>query len=772
MMLVLLLQVLPVSSAQAATSKYTGGLLDGVTLNVGPSFNKPTSTVMQFTDNNGSTGNNIGSNIAWYTFSAPKDINAVIAKWHGLNPIKMEFYDANNTLISSYTSTTNDGVESLPSTLQNVSHVVLKPVTAGDTLFVYEWNVFTTPSFPPVTPTINWFRGGDRVVDLYWTTTGAKSYTVKRSTSAGGPYAVLASNIKEISFTDTSVVNGTTYYYVVTAVNEAGESAVSNEINIKPSATKYTGGLLDGVALNVGPSFNKPMSTVMQFTDNNGNTGNNIGSNIAWYTFSAPKDINAVIAKWHGLYPIKMEFYDANNTLISTYTPTTNDGVESLPSTLQNVSRVVLKPVTAGETIFAYEWNVFTTPSFPPVTPTINWFRGGDRVVDLYWTTTGAKSYTVKRSTSAGGPYAVLASNIKEISFTDTSVVNGTTYYYVVTAVNEAGESAVSNEINIKPSATKYTGGLLDGVALNVGPSFNKPMSTVMQFTDNNGNTGTNIGSNIAWYTFSTPKDINAVIAKWHGLYPIKMEFYDANNTLISTYTPTTNDGVESLPNTLQNVSRVVLKPVTAGETIFAYEWNVFGKNHDVPPAAPLNLTAVGGDKTVSLTWNSMNTATSYKVKRSTTAGGPYTEISTVNSATYASYLDTNVVNGTTYYYVVTAVNAAGESPNSNEASATPNGSIVTPPTQDTDRALLRIMLNNGEEKEYDLSMKEVNAFLAWYEGRASGTGAVMFAIDKHNNNKGPFKNRKDYIIYDKIITFEVNAYTADSGNSNTDSKS
>ncbi|KEQ23039.1 hypothetical protein ET33_18805, partial [Paenibacillus tyrfis] len=233
MMLVILLQVLPVSSAQAATSKYTGGLLDGVTLNVGPSSNNPTSTVTEFTDNNGNTYKNIGTNVAWYTFSAPKDISAVIAKWHSTYTIKMEFYDANNTLIGSYTPTTNDGVESLPNTIQNVSSVVLRPVTAGSAILAYEWNVFTTPSFPPATPTINWFRGGDRVVDLYWTTTGAKSYTVKRSTSAGGPYAVLASNIKGISFTDTSVINGTTYYYVVTAVNEAGESAVSNEINIK-----------------------------------------------------------------------------------------------------------------------------------------------------------------------------------------------------------------------------------------------------------------------------------------------------------------------------------------------------------------------------------------------------------------------------------------------------------------------------------------------------------------------------------------------------------
>ncbi|EPD88670.1 MULTISPECIES: PQQ-binding-like beta-propeller repeat protein [unclassified Paenibacillus] len=74
-------------------------------------------------------------------------------------------------------------------------------------------------------------------------------------------------------------------------------------------------------------------------------------------------------------------------------------------------------------------------------------------------------------------------------------------------------------------------------------------------------------------------------------------------------------------------------------------------------------------------------------------------------------------------------------------------------------RALLVITLMNGTEKEYDLSMKEVNQFITWYESKAKGTGPVSFAINKHDNNKGPFKQRNDYIIYDKIITFEVNEY-------------
>jgi hypothetical protein len=86
-------------------------------------------------------------------------------------------------------------------------------------------------------------------------------------------------------------------------------------------------------------------------------------------------------------------------------------------------------------------------------------------------------------------------------------------------------------------------------------------------------------------------------------------------------------------------------------------------------PAAPTALTASAGDAQVSLTWSASANASSYNVKRGVVSGGPY---SLVASTPSASLTDTSVSNGTTYYYVVTAYNTAGESGNSNEASATP----------------------------------------------------------------------------------------------------
>jgi hypothetical protein len=97
----------------------------------------------------------------------------------------------------------------------------------------------------------------------------------------------------------------------------------------------------------------------------------------------------------------------------------------------------------------------------------------------------------------------------------------------------------------------------------------------------------------------------------------------------------------------------------------------------------PTNLTATSGNATVALAWTPSSGATSYNIKRSTTAGGPYVLVA---AATPPSYTDTTVSNGTTYYYVVCAVNAAGQSANSAQISASPvaptvagTGVVLTP---------------------------------------------------------------------------------------------
>ena len=58
-------------------------------------------------------------------------------------------------------------------------------------------------------------------------TEGSEAALVKRATTSGGPYTTIASNVKGASYTDTSAVNETTYYYVVSAANSLGASGDS-----------------------------------------------------------------------------------------------------------------------------------------------------------------------------------------------------------------------------------------------------------------------------------------------------------------------------------------------------------------------------------------------------------------------------------------------------------------------------------------------------------------------------------------------------------------
>lgn len=87
------------------------------------------------------------------------------------------------------------------------------------------------------------------------------------------------------------------------------------------------------------------------------------------------------------------------------------------------------------------------------------------------------------------------------------------------------------------------------------------------------------------------------------------------------------------------------------------------------PPATPSGLTATAGNASVALTWTASSGATSYKVSRSTTSSGSYTQIATPVAA---SYSDLGLANGTTYYYVVAAANSYGSSANSSQVSAAP----------------------------------------------------------------------------------------------------
>ncbi|MGC3992384.1 MAG: fibronectin type III domain-containing protein [Chthoniobacteraceae bacterium] len=76
---------------------------------------------------------------------------------------------------------------------------------------------------------------GDTQVTLNWSAvSGATSYNLKRSTTSGGAYTTIATGLTATSYTDTGLTDDTPYYYVVSAVNNVGESANSTQISATP----------------------------------------------------------------------------------------------------------------------------------------------------------------------------------------------------------------------------------------------------------------------------------------------------------------------------------------------------------------------------------------------------------------------------------------------------------------------------------------------------------------------------------------------------------
>jgi fibronectin type 3 domain-containing protein len=284
--------------------------------------------------------------------------------------------------------------------------------------------------------------------------------------------------------------------------------------------------------------------------------------------------------------------------------------------------------------------------SSAPAPPTNLTAAAGNQQASLSWTASGgATSYKVKRGTASGGPYTMVGSPAGT-TYADTSLTNGTAYYYVVTAVNATGESANSNQASATPSTT---------------PSSPRAPSAPANLTA----TGGNQQVSLAWMASTGATSYNVKRAPTNGgpyttvASPAGTSYTDtavANGTTYYYVVTAVSANGESA-----NSNQASATPSTTPSSPAA-------------PSAPANLTATAGNQQVSLFWRASSAATSYNVKRSTASGGPYTTVGTLSGT---SYMDTGLTNGTTYYYVVTAVNPAGQSANSNQASATPSGSTT-----------------------------------------------------------------------------------------------
>ena len=359
----------------------------------------------------------------------------------------------------------------------------------------------------------------------------------------------------------------------------------------------------------------------------------------------------------------------------------------------------------------------------------------GNGQVALNWlAVSNATSYIVQRAATSGGPYTNLAS-VTTTNYTDTAVVIGGTYYYVVSAQNSAGASTNSAQASATLSVNEPSFWLtqdIGAVGTAGSVNFSNGVFTVAGAGADIFNTADSFRFVYVPVTGACTIVVRVVslqnIDPWSKAGVMIRDSTNANaaNAFIAV-TPgngvtwqyrSSDGGVTSSNNTTGLSAPYWVKLVWSGSAFTGYaspdgvNWTQQGTaaftmastnyvglavvsrnpstlctatldnvtttgwtNYTLPPA-PASLAATGGNKQVVLTWTAASGVTSYNVQRSVTFGGPYIVITNV---TATSFTDTNVANGTYYYYVVSALNPAGQGPNSAQACATPTVSGSLP---------------------------------------------------------------------------------------------
>jgi fibronectin type 3 domain-containing protein len=326
-------------------------------------------------------------------------------------------------------------------------------------------------------------------------------------------------------------------------------------------------------------------------------------------------------------------------------------------------------------------WQSFTVVT-PPAVPSGLMAIASYSQVALSWAgSAGATGYNLKRSTTNGGPYAVIAANLPSAGYTDTGLTNFTAYYYVVSATNDAGESTNSLQVSATPGLLTRAGWVASAISTESGGSpanaldgdittrwsTGAPQTNGQWFQVDMGATNTfyrlvlDAGSSSSDYPRGYRVNVSNDGANWGS--PVAT---GAGSSAVTTITFATNTA---------RYIRVTQTGSVSGLWWSIHEFNVYGTS-GTPPATPTGLSAVAGDGRVALAWNPTPKTTGYNVRRATALNGTYSLVAT--NLAGVVFTNAGLANGSVYYFTVSAINLAGESSGSAPVSAQPVS--MTPP--------------------------------------------------------------------------------------------
>lgn len=420
----------------------------------------------------------------------------------------------------------------------------------------------------PSTATITWAR-----------VPGATAYRVYAQTGSGAATLLTQVTDPTATATDPAVASGTTITYSVSAVDAGGESAAT-------PATPVTAAPATPAGLTA--------------------TASGSAITVSWTASSGASDYVVTRTVGGGVNPPPWT---------GSATGFTDSGLNPGSTTSYTVAAR-----NAGGTSPA---SASVSATVAPAAPSGLTATAGDNTVTLAWSTsTGATGYRVYRS--ADGATFTYLTQTSSASYADSTVVNGTSYWYAVSAYNAAGESVQSAAVTTKPLPP------LPAVPTGVQTSVS----------------GTTV--TLSW----------AAVSRADGYRIYKN---GSSTVLVQTAGTSTTDPIAVGGTASYTVSAYNL----AGESAQSSPVSATAK-----PAAPtgVNATASSSALSVTVTWTASSGATGYTVYW--TSSGSYSSVAV--SGTSKTF--TGLAEDTTYTFYVTASNAAGDSPASATDTATTTG--------------------------------------------------------------------------------------------------
>jgi fibronectin type 3 domain-containing protein len=516
----------------------------------------------------------------------------------------------------------------------------------GDRSVVFTDLVITTTQAPAPTPTgLQVASVGNATATISWPAgvTGA-TYSVYRSETSGVFTTPLATGLTTATYTDTTVTNGTPYYYVFTQTNPGSlESAFSNQI----TATPVAGALPPAgvVAENAGSQavlvdwadLVSPFDSYMLYRSTDGGTSFSpfaTGLTESRYLDEAVTNGNTYIYKVTSVL--------GGNESVDSAT------AQAIPNALEVFVDFNASDVNSGRGVLAAgtgnTWNNITGGTSVAISK-LNDSSGAVSVLGIAGDSNFG-AYNGFNGVNVGGNPATLGQGYNlmlDYRFSD-GIGNVRTYTFSGLLPNRKydlylfgyGGSADQN-------AGFDVGGIVKQTRNPVGLTTLTESRHYVTFTAVSGADGT-------------------FLVRWSG--PGNLGLLDAEPGNATAF-----NGFQLV----ENASAVL---------------------------QPMNLAAIGTTAAVDLNWDDVSGATSYNVYRSATPASDYTLLA--NSVTISEYSDTTAVAGTPYYYVVKALNGSLESFFSAEVTGTRTLPLIVDADadglSDADEALIGTNPNNPND--------------------------------------------------------------------------